>query len=272
MCSTSDIEIWTWSELRAESSRRSIERLVAAGGLERLRRGVYATPTACADAREAASHGGSLGCESAARHLGLWVLDTGDAHVWMRGHRHHQGDDASGCHCIRHWDDGPSASTFELPSVPRILLQIYRCRGTEAFFVALESARRLGLLSTAGLRWLRGVIDQAGQDLIDFSRADADSGLESLVRLRLRPFGWDVRTQCRIVGTGRVDLLVDGWLIIETDGRDNHDESSFRHRDLTRDANSASWGHVSLRFDYALVLHDWDLAERAIVATMSLRP
>ncbi|MFF5623801.1 hypothetical protein [Microbacterium sp. LWH10-1.2] len=138
--------------------------------------------------------------------------------------------------------------------------------------MSLESARRLGLMTNEELRWLRRVIDRAGKDLIDFSRADADSGLESLVRLRIRKYGWSVRTQAYVVGTGRVDLLIDGWLIIETDGRANHDSTSHRHQDLTRDASSALWGHVSLRFDYAMVLYDWDLVERSIVSTMTLRP
>lgn len=43
---------------------------------------MYAAPTACAPAAEAAEHGGSLGCETAARHLGIWVLDDVDIHDW----------------------------------------------------------------------------------------------------------------------------------------------------------------------------------------------
>ncbi len=156
--------------------------------------------------------------------------------------------------------------------MPRILLQILRCRGGEAFFVALESARRLSLIDVDGLRWLRLHTDSAGRDLIDFSRADADSGLESLVRLRLRTHGWFVRSQVRFVASGIIDLMIDDWLLIETDGKANHDGESHRHRDLTRDATAAAWGHPTLRFDYAMVVHDWDLVERAIVGMMALKP
>lgn len=272
MCSSGEVEIWTWGELRQRASRRAIEARVHAGGLRRVRRGVYAADTACAAAVEAAEHGGSLGCETAARHRGIWVLDDETLHVWMRADRHHHGGQSRECSCIRHWDAGGTTRAFALPSVPRVLLQIYRCRGGEPFFVALESARRQGLLSRDGLRRLRAALDRRGQDLVDFSRADADSGLESLVRLRLRRLGWDVRTQVRVIGTGVVDLLIDGWLIVETDGRANHDGGSHRHRDLVRDATAASWGHITLRFDYALVIHDWALVERAIVSAMALRP
>ncbi|MFT4157634.1 MAG: hypothetical protein QM630_06870 [Microbacterium sp.] len=269
---TASVAIWTWSELRAVQSRRAIEARIRAGELHRVRRGVYASAGACAQAIAAAGHGGSLACETAARHLGLWVLDVSGLHVWMRSDRHHHTKQCTECDCTRHWDSGPSTRTFALPSVARVLLQIFRCRGPESFFVTLESARRQGVISKGDLRWLRSNIGHIGRDLIDFSRADADSGLESLTRLRLRKYGWDVRTQVSIIGTGRADLLIDGWLIVETDGKANHDGASLRHRDLVRDANSASWGHASLRFDYSLVIHDWDLVERAIVQTMMLRP
>lgn len=237
-----------------------------------MRRGIYASSTACIAAVEAAAHGGSLGCESAARHLGIWVLGKPRIHVWLRSDRHHHTGASRECDCIRHWDAGPSAENFALPPITRVLLQIHRCEGDEAFFVVLESARRLGLVTERDLSWLKSHGGAAVRDLVTFSRADADSGLESLVRLRLRRFGWTVRAQVRVIGTGIVDLMIGGWLIIETDGKANHDSESHRHRDLIRDASSAGWGHPTLRFDYAMVVHDWELVESAIVATMALRP
>lgn len=268
MCISPAPPIWSYAELRRARSRRQIERAVRSGHLIRVRRGVYAASDVCEAAASAAAHGGSLGCVSAARHIGLWVLaDDVAPHVWLQGHghRHHP----AGCGCVSHWDDGAAAGVFGLPSVPRILLQIYACRGEEAFFTTLESARAQGVIDTAGIAWLRQQMDRAGQCLVDFSRSDAGSGLESLVRLRLRHHGMTVRTQARLTGTGDVDLLIDDWLVIETDGRDNHDGPSMRHKDLRRDANTALWGRITLRFDYALVIHDWDLVERAILTTYS---
>jgi hypothetical protein len=69
--------------------------------------------------------------------------------------------------------------------VPRILLQIRRCHGVEEFFVVLESALRLGLIDDDGRRWLHERVDAAGRELA-LARDDADSGLESLLRWRLR--------------------------------------------------------------------------------------
>lgn len=252
--------------------RGEIERLVRVGELVHVRRGVYAGTDACADVVAACAHGGALGCESAAQHLGIWVLDVPEVHVWMHGDRHQYRHDKPPCACVVHWDDAATTTAFALPSIPRVLLQIHRCRGEERFFVALESARRQGLIDGAGLRWLRRTLNARGRRLVEFSRADSDSGLESLLRLRLRAYNWAIRTQRWIVGTGRVDLLIDGWLIVEADGKANHESVSLRHKDLVRDANAAAWGHPTLRFDYAMIVHDWDLVERAIARTMALRP
>lgn len=269
MCRAEDDQVWIYRALRQRMRRGEIEKHVREGRLFRVRRGVYASADACTDVITAAAHGGALGCESAARHLGLWVLEVPELHVWMHGDRHQHSHQP--CSCITHWDDAASAPGFHLPSVARVLWQIFRCRGEEHFFVALESARRQGRIDPSGLRWLRRVLNWRGRELLDFSRTDSDSGLESLLRLRLRGYGWDVRTQVWVTGTGRVDLLIDGWLIVEADGRINHESAALRHKDLVRDANSASWGYATLRFDYAMIIHDWDLVERAIASTVSRR-
>lgn len=272
MCNTASPPIWTVPELRRRGlTPRRVARAVAHGRLIRVRRGVYAAPGACTATLDAAAHGGSIACRTAAEHHGLWLLPEPAAgldrpHIWLRPDRHQYPH--PDCRCVVHWQPG-AGSAFGIPSIELTLVQLYRCRGAEFFFVALESARNRGLLSTAGLLRLRDAVDAAGQDLVDFSRDDADSGLESLIRLRLRRFGLRVQTQAFVVGTGRVDLLIDGWLILEADGREIHDGPPLRHKDLVRDANAAAWGHVTLRFDYAMILFDGDLVERAILGTLA---
>ena len=66
-----------------------------------------------------------------------------------------------------------------------------------------------------------------------------------------------------------VDFLVGGRLIIEVDGRENHDGASMRHKDLVaRCCRGCSPGYETLRFDYALVMHDWPTVEQAIVTAV----
>ncbi len=259
--------MFSFQELSASGfTRASISARLSEGALFKLRRGVYASDRACDDVRTAAAHGKTIACLTAARHLGLWVLDAEDevTHVWLRAHG--RAYPHAGCRCVAHWDDGTTKDAFGVPSVPRVLRQILLCQGVEVFFVALESARRLGMLTQAGIRWLRSRVGPEARDAIAFSRDDADSGLESVLRWRLRRHGLAVRTQVRLVAVGRVDFVIGERLIVEVDGAANHDGDSHRHKDLVRDANAATWGYVTLRFDYAMVVHDWETVELAILA------
>ena len=56
------------------------------------------------------------------------------------------------------------------------------------------------------------------------------------------------------------------------DGVANHDGDSHRHKDLVRDANASAWGFVTLRFDYAMVVHDWKTVELAILGAVDRGP
>lgn len=258
--------VTTYAALRASGlSRADIHRMRDAGQYIWLRRGVYAPASACGDAQTAAQHGGAMGCVTAARHLGLWVLSpASEVHVWLRGHGHSYPHD--GCDCVEHWDDAAARDVFGVPSVPRLLRQILACRGVEEFFVSLESALHLRLISLAGVRWLHETTFPAAREAIALAHAESESGLESLLRWRLRHLGTQIGVQVRIVSVGRVDFLIGDCLIVEVDGAPFHDGETNRHRDLMRDANAAAWGYHRLRFDYAMVVHDWETVELAIMA------
>lgn len=267
MCTAATPAVTTYRELRASGHSRSrIAGALADGSLTSLRRGVYERLGACHDIRTAAAHGGWIACVSAAKHHGLWVAEHGDLlHVGLRSHGRAYSHPE--CACVAHWSDADDAerSAFGVPSVQVVLRQILQCQGLEAFFVALESALRLLKLSKTDLEWLRQHTNTDAREAIAFARSDADSGLESLLRWRLRRHGLSVRTQQSIVSVGRVDFVIGERLIIEVDGAPNHDGESHRHKDLVRDANAAAWGYVTLRFDYALVVHDWETVELAIL-------
>lgn len=144
------------------------------------------------------------------------------------------------------------------------LVQLAGCHGPEAFFVALESALRKRLIGPRQRALLGAAVPAALADLVDFARTDADSGLESLIRLRLRPHGLVVTSQVRIPGVGKVDLVIGDCLILEADGATHGGDN--RHRDLVRDAKAMSLGFLTLRFDTALILHDWSTVEAAILS------
>jgi very-short-patch-repair endonuclease len=266
VCTSISPAVTTFRELTASGLPRSkIADALVSGALTSRRRGVYERLGVCEDVKTAAAHGGSIACVSAAEHLGLWVAEhAGELHVGLRPHaRAHEHDH---CCCVVHWnDDATKSSAFGVPSVRVVLRQILGCQGLESFFVALESALRQRKLTKADIQWLRQHTNGQARDAIAFARRDADSGLESLLRWRLRRHRLDVRTQQSVVSVGRVDFVIGERLIVEVDGAPNHDGESHRHKDLVRDANAAAWGLVTLRFDYAMVVHDWETVELAIL-------
>ena len=231
---------------------------------------MLALPTADPQVIFAARHGGELACVSALRSRGVWVLDepasarpTGVLHVWVGGSgRRHPHES---CRCVTHNDAGRSG--FGVCSLTLALVQVARCQGAECFFAAFESAWRLGMLTRRMRAEVRSGLPAGMRWLVDIARPDADSGLESLLRLRLHRLGITLQTQVWIPEIGApVDFLLDGVLILETDGRENHDGPTKRHRDLVRDAITAALGYDTLRFDYAMVIYNWPVVEAAILA------
>jgi very-short-patch-repair endonuclease len=244
---------------------RALRRSVAAGEVIRARQGVYLSPDLPVPIRVAVRHGGVLACASVARLHGLWVLPIDElVHVALPPNGHSRPHD--GCDCVQHWNALPVSPT-EVTLVDA-LVQIRGCLGDDAFFASLESGLHLGLVTPARRRELRNRITESARWLVDLARTDAESGLESLLRVRLHPLGISVKTQVDVAGVGRVDFVLGDRLILEVDGRNGHDDDEGRHKDLLRDAVAASHGFDTLRFDYAMVVHEWEVVEQAILGKL----
>ena len=245
-------------------TRRICSDEVAAGRLVRVRPGAFASPTADPSLVVAAAHGGALTCSHALRLHGVWTLAAGEAvHVWLggRGRAHHRG-----CACVGHWDAGHAG--VGLAPLEEVLVHVHRCGGDEVFFAALESALAQRKITAAALRRIRRRLPARAEWLVDLARTDADSGLESLLRLRLHLRGIRLDCQVTISGVGRVDFVLDGRLILEADGKGNHESAAHRHRDLVRDAAASALGYETLRFDYAQIVHAWPTVEAAVIAAI----
>ena len=247
----------------AGMSRADIETALASGRLTRIRIGVYVT-VANSPLAVAAHHGGMLACAAALRIHGVWVrADIRGVHVRVGEHSRVHAHD--GCSCVVHRD--AHSRGFGVVPVRVALVQVAKCLGGDVFFAALESALKKQLISRADRAWIRARVAHRHRRLVDFARLDVESGLESLARLRLHELGISARTQVRITGVGIVDLLIDR-VIIELDGRENHEGTSKRHKDLKRDAAATRRGYRPLRFDYEMVIHEWPLVQATILAVL----
>jgi very-short-patch-repair endonuclease len=104
---------------------------------------------------------------------------------------------------------------------------------------------------------LRGLVDGRAQ-----------SGPETLVRLLARSLGCRVELQVHFSGVGYVDLLVDGWLVIECDSRAFHGDWAAHAKDRRRDAVLAALGYHTLRLAAAMILSE---PEAVVAAIRGLR-
>lgn len=247
-------------------TRRRLADDVARGEIVRIRPGVFSTASVSRSIQTAAGHGGALTCAGALRHHGVWVLnDDTEPHIWMGagGRVHHDH-----CRCVTHYRAG--RMTLGVAAVEQALVHAYACHGEEFFFCAFESAWNKRLIGAASRTRIRSALPVTARWLVDFAHRDSESGLESLVRLRLHLLGIDdVRTQITLEGVGRVDFVIGGRVILEADGRENHDGPSMRHKDLGRDAVASALGYESLHFDYAMIVHSWDIVVVSILAALA---
>lgn len=247
-------------------TRKHLDSAVQHGEITRIRPGVFATPGVPSDVVSAAAHGGALTCSRGLRLQGIWVLaDDEQPHVWLgaagRAHPH------DACACVAHFRTGPMR--LGVADVEHALVHALRCHGEESFFAAFESAWHQRMIGRYARARIRARLPAAARWLVDFARADAESGLESLVRLRLHLLGIRVESQVTLPGVGRVDFVIEGRIVLEADGRENHDGRSARHRDLQRDAAASRLGYETLRFDYAMILYHWDTVVAAITAALA---
>lgn len=246
-------------------SRAALARSVNRGEIIRVRDGVFGVLPLDEDLCTAVAHGGALDCASALRAKEVWVRDLSTApHVWLGVGRHAVAH--PDCTCVSHYFRGrPPLGRTDIVTA---LLHYRLCAGDEDFFAAYESVLNKRMLSRTARTQLRAALPNSVRWLVDIARADAESGLESLLRLRLHLLGIRLDCQVMIDGVGRVDFVIGGRLIIEVDGRENHEGESLRHKDLDRDAKASRLGYETLRFDYAQVLYDWSSVQASILAAL----
>ncbi len=252
--------------LDAGASERQLRAALAAGEVQRERRYWVTTGDAHPLLITAARATAKVACVSAARLRGWWLPPDVDERVHLAVKRHGATPQHDG---VLHWDDplvplGPLVLT---ESVVDALEHIAGCVPFESATVLWESAARIERLAGEELtltRWRTPAARRIAQELTVFS----DSGLETLVVVRLTPWGLPLRQQVVIAGHP-VDILVGARLVIQLDGFAYHSSPADRARDLAHDRALIARGYTVLRFTYAEVVHHWDRVERAIAAAIA---
>jgi len=244
-----------------------IARAVRDGRLTRIRAGHFADRPIDEQTRRAVRVGGRLACVSELRHRGIWVLDSEPVHVHLAANAARLRPDP--CDSRGHWRPlvEPAVGDPDHVSLVDALLQARDCLGRHEWLASVDSALHLRLLQPRDRELLRAALRCRYRSELDVADQRAESGLESIVRLVALDLGFRVRSQVTFPGIGRVDLLVEDWVAVETDGSAFHD-LPLAAGDRRRDALLAAAGRTVLRPGYALIVHDRRAVARQLIGAV----
>lgn len=92
------------------------------------------------------------------------------------------------------------------------------------------------------------------------------------MRLMAMELSRRVEPQVVIDGVGRVDLLVDGWLVIECDSRGYHNSWEQQEKDRERDLALARLGYVTIRPTAHHIMNRPDVVRDAVRGLLARGP
>lgn len=233
-------------DLRAHGlSRRAITLLVAGGQLRRLRRGRYAAADAHPALLGAGTLGARLDCVSLLAAIGVFVHDHHDLHVQIE--RGSSRLPARAPQIVAHWRHSSRPRAALASDVVEALIQAVQCQRPREAIATLDSAWHHGVVDEADISKIFADLPRRYRRLRALLDRRSESGPETIMRLLLRGLGHHVEVQVDIAGVGRVDLLVDGWLIVECDSRAHHGGWEAQRRDRRRDLAAARLGYTTVR-------------------------
>lgn len=274
------VDISSRASLRADGlSSRDITAAVRENRLIRGRRDNYLPGGTPEEIVRAVRVGGRLTCLSLLVLLGVFVLANDTLHVHVpenasrlrsphaRGRRLEARDHRG---VILHWtrlslSPGVSASV----SIIDALSHAVRCQPPRAAIATIDSALRLGLLPSWQLGDVFELLPARFAVLARLVDPRSESGPETLMRLLLRALPCTAEIQVRLDGIGRVDFLVDGWLIIECDSVEFHVSREQFEADRERDLRAAIRGFTTFRPTANMIMHRPDEVLAAVRALLA---
>lgn len=278
-------------------SRLEIEAALASGFLQRPVRGWYLTGAADSDQRRAILVGARLGCVSALRRWGLWSGPSNQLHLHSATTssrlRTGQAQTVLGLQPVLPHPNLPRRRAVELTDIWRCadgepvihwqaqtsdwgaldwivspvdaLAQAVRCQTEEHAVACIDSALRHGVVSRHEWDQVLRTLPERLRPLSGKADARADSGNETIVRLRLRAAGFTIEPQAHLPGVGAVDMVVNDVVALEVDSEGFHSSAEQRRRDRTRTLLAQSFGMPSLRIGPEHLPPDgWTLALAAV--------
>lgn len=217
----------------------------------------------------AAALRGVCTCVTALRGWGAPIMDRAPAGIHIAVPRNRgvtATDPRVGSTVVVH--RGPALTGVAEADAAAVVFHASRCVRQETLLVAVDHLLHRRMLDPDQIRCVSPFLTRW---LVEHADAGAESPPETLARLALRTRGFEVRTQVRFDGIGRVDLLVGDSVVVEVDGRAYHSDPVAFVADRQRDRALQALGFRVLRFAASEVLSEPGCVAQAVAAQLGER-
>ena len=253
-------------------SIRQISDAVDDARMIRVRRGWYASPDAPQPVVRAVRVGGSLTSFSATSLTDIWTPPDTQLHVAVPRNASRLRSPHDGSRPLDRDRDRvcihplATAGVIHEPvqTIAQALAHAAVCQSGEMALTVIDSALNLGFVSEPELRAQFENLPRRCRRLLEKAERRSQSGIETLVRVRLRKLGIHLTVQAKISGVGHVDLLIGDRFVIECDSHSFHWLEDQYREDHRRDAVLVSMDYVVFRATYEMVMFDWPWVESIV--------
>ena len=258
---------------------RQISAAVDDGRMIRVRRGWYAASDAPEDIVRAVRVGGSLTSLSATSLTTIWTPPDTQLHVAIPRNASRLRSPHTSARPLNRQRDRvcihPLADAGVIlepvQTITRALVHAAQCQTEEMALTVIDSALCLGFVTEPELREQFEGLPRRCRRLLDKAERRSQSGIETLVRVRLRALGIHLTVQAKISGVGHVDLLIGDRFVIECDSRSWHWLEDRYREDHRRDAVLVSMDYIVFRATYEMVMFDWPWVESIVRRVVGAR-
>ncbi|WP_243106886.1 hypothetical protein [Actinomyces lilanjuaniae] len=232
------------------TERRQVARLVEANDLLSHPHGVIAVPGTEKAILLARIHGGVVTCRTAARYYGYPTTGPEQPiHIAVPDKRRFAPVRREVLHVERALTP-PSPTSFPVAPVDLALARFLRCHpSAEAPLMACDAAlHEEDTTSSAIKALLHGPGSARARERLSLASPRSRSPLETLARLQLCRVGVAFEDGVVVPGVGEVDIVVEGWLVLELDGYAYHASEYRFGLDRRRDRELVRRGFGVARF------------------------
>lgn len=243
----------------------SLTAAVRFGHLLRARRDHYVLPSVDKHLLEAVRVGGRLGCVSALHSYGVFAFDATSTHIQLdrdasrlRSPRRRavplSAHNRAGA--VLHWsarnEDHASESCVSLVDA---LVQAALCQHPWHALASIDNALFLKLIDEGDVADIFARLPDRLHYLRELIDGRSESGQETVLRCIVREAGLAFEIQVTFPRVGRVDMVIEGRLVLEADSKLAHEGWKQQVKDRKRDFELARQGMMSLRLLYELIMY-----------------